>query len=127
MAVADNISPKQHKALGALLTSSTIGDAARAANVGERTMHAWLAEPTFALAYRTARREAVGQAISRLQQNSGMAVVVLLRLMADRSVKAPVRLAAASKVLDLAIKGVELDDILTRLEALEAAHDDTKP
>jgi hypothetical protein len=34
-----------------------------------------------------------------------------------------VRLTAASKVLDLAIKSVEIDDLAARLEALERAHE----
>jgi hypothetical protein len=36
---------------------------------------------------------------------------------------AAVRLAAASKVLDLAIKSVELEDVMSRLEALEKAYE----
>lgn len=120
---ADNLTAKQHKALSALLTEPTIKAAAEKVGIGERTLHAWLKEDAaFAEAYRAARRDAVGQAIARLQQASAAAVAVLCQLMADRTKPASVRLAAASKVLDLSIRAVELEDITQRLEALEHAY-----
>jgi hypothetical protein len=115
----DKLTPAQHKAVSALLTEPSVRKAAEAAGVQERRLYRWLKEPDFADAYRTARREATQQAIARLQQASGAAVSVLLTIMARDTTAPPVRLAAASKVLDLAIKSVELEDLQARLEALE--------
>lgn len=113
-----DLTPKQEKTIAALLASPTIGEAAAAAGVGARTLHTWLADPVFAAAYRTARRDAVGQAIARLQQLSGDAVATLAGLLGDS--RPTIRLAAASKVLDLAVRGIELDDLAARIAELEA-------
>ncbi len=116
------LTPKQEKAVSALLTQPTIEAAAAAVGVNAATVHRWLAEAAFSAAYRAARREAVGQAIARLQQVSGGAVAVLAQVAADKQAPASSRVAAASKLLDLAIKAVELEDIQARIQALEEAY-----
>jgi hypothetical protein len=119
----DALNPRQSKALEALLAESSIGKAAVASEVPERTLRHWLRDdPAFTAAYREARRESVRQSVARLQQASGAAVTVLLSLMANKNTAAPVRLAAAVKVLEMSHKAVELDDVIARIEALEAAH-----
>ncbi len=115
------LSPKQDKALVALLTEPTISAAAKKAGIGERTLHTWLSKGDFATKYRTARRQAVGQAIGRLQQVSSKAVDALLEVIDTEYTPAPpaVRVSAASKILDLAMKAVELEDLAERLAPLE--------
>ena len=114
-----DLTPKQHKALAALLTEPTLSAAAAKVGIGERTLHSWLAEPAFKAAYLDVRREAVGQAIARLQQLSSGAVAVLAQVAADKQAPASARVAAASKILDTAIKAVELEDLEARIAALE--------
>jgi hypothetical protein len=104
-----------------LLSQKSIEDAARAINIGANTLLRWLQVPEFQAAYRKARREAVRQAVARLQQATGAAAITVLKLMTDASMPAAVRLRAAECVFDQAIKGVELDDIEARVAALEAA------
>src|SRR4051794_17795764 len=118
MADIDALTPKQHKAIVALLNEPTMGAAAKHAGVGERTLYTWLTEPAFDTAYRTARRKAVQQAIGRLQQVSAAAVSVLVRVMANEQTPAGTRVMAAKSVLEFAIKAVELEDIEARLAAL---------
>jgi hypothetical protein len=118
---SETLTPAQHKAVSALLSEPSVRKAAEVAGVKERTVYHWLKTPAFADEYRSARREATQQAIARLQQYSGHAAATLVALMASGN-PAAVRLAAASKVLDLAIKSVELEDLSARLEALEKAH-----
>ena len=60
------------------------------------------------------------QTTAQLQRASAQAVALLVELMNNQSVHAGVRLAAASKILDTAIKAIELDDLEQRLAALEA-------
>ena|SRR3712207_1012470 len=120
------LTPKQEKAVACLLATATITDAAQRAGVGETTLYRWLKEPDFAAAYRDARREAVGQAIARLQHLSAAAAFVLATTMAERSTPAIVKVQAASKILDLAIRTVELEDLEERIAALEAAYDAAK-
>lgn len=116
------LTPKQDKAIAALLAQPTIKQAAEHAGVGERTLHTWLDEPLFDAVYRAARRKAVQQATARLQQVSSAAVTVLLQLMASKETPPAVRLAAASKVLELSIKGIELEDLAARLAVLETLY-----
>jgi hypothetical protein len=109
---------KQHNAIAALMVQPTVRKAAEVAEVPERTLYKWLKSPLFVEEYRAARREATSQAIARLQQVSGAAVSELLRL-ATQARSEAVRLGAVCKILDLAIKSVELDDLAARLTALE--------
>ncbi len=117
------ISPKQHKALAALLSESTIAAAATKAGVAERTLYGWLQEPAFSEEYRRLRREAIGQAMARLQQVSSGMVSVLIQLAADKHTPPSVRFQAAAKVLELCVKWIETEDHEQRLAALEQAYD----
>jgi len=119
--VEPELTPKQEKAIAALLSTATVEKAAEQAGVGLRTLWRWLDDDAFAAAYRHARREAVGQATARLQQLSSHAVMVLARLMADAYVPPSVRMHAARTILEFAMKAVELEDIEARLAALEEA------
>ncbi len=50
------LTPPQERAIIALLNEQTVGRAAAAAKVGQRTLYRWLREPEFSRAYRQARR-----------------------------------------------------------------------
>src|ERR687885_2119307 len=121
MATVDaKLTPKQDALIAALLTSPTIQDAARTVGVSETTAHRWLrTDEGFTAAYLKARREALGQAVARLQQLSSGAVAVLANVAADKQAPASSRVAAATKILELAIKAVELEDLEARIAALE--------
>ena len=114
---------KKEEAIAALLSHRNIEEAARAIGVGYKTLLRWLELPEFRDAYRKARREAVQQAVARLQQATGAAGLTILKLMTDPNVPAAVRLRAAECVFDHAIKAIELEDIEVRVVELErAAH-----
>ena len=117
---------KQEEAIAALLSHRSIEDAAQAINVAPRTLLRWLQVPEFRDAYLKARREAVGQSIARMQQATGAATITTLKLMTDPNIPAAVRLRAAECVFAHAIKGIELEDIETRLTELERATDAAK-
>jgi hypothetical protein len=117
----EKLGRKQEDAIAALLTQRNIEEAARAAGVGTRTLIRWLKLPDFGKEYRKARREAVHQSVARMQQATGAATSVVLKLMTDPNVPAAVKLRAAECVFDRAIKGVELEDIEARVAELERA------
>ena|SRR5947199_8506352 len=112
---------KKEEAIAALLSHRNIEEAARAIGVGYKTLLRWLELPEFRDAYRKARREAVQQAVARLQQATGAAGLTILKLMTDPNVPAAVRLRAAECVFDHAIKAIELEDIEVRVAELERA------
>src|SRR5258706_8488185 len=87
--------------------------------VEPKTLRRWMRVPEFQAAYLQARREAVTQALARMQQGSGAAASVMFKLMVDASAPPAVPLRAARCVFDRAIRGVELEDIEARLAALE--------
>jgi hypothetical protein len=110
---------KKEEAIAALLSQKNIEDAARTATIGTNTLLRRLQVPEFQDAYRKARREAVQQAVARMQQATGAAAITILKLMTDAGVRAAVRLRAAECVFDQAIKGVELEDVEARVSELE--------
>jgi hypothetical protein len=118
---------KQEDAIAALLSHRNIEEAAHAAGIGTRTLLRWMKLPEFLDAYRKARREAVQQAVARLQQATGAASLTLLKLMTDPNMPGAVRLRAAACVFDYAIKGIEVEDIEVRVAALERSGEKDQP
>ena len=116
---AAKLTPKQERAIAALLARPTIEGAAEALGVNPATVHRWLGEPAFEAAYRTARRAAVTQAVTRLQQVSSGAVAVLVQVMADTANPAGTRVSAAKTVLEFSFRAVELEDLADRISQLE--------
>jgi hypothetical protein len=112
---------KMESAIAALVTRPSIEDAARHAGVAEKTLRRWMREPDFNAQYLRARREGVTQAVARMQQATGAAGTVALKLMTDPNVPAAVRLRAAEFVFDRAIRGIEIEDLDARLSELERA------
>jgi hypothetical protein len=81
-------------------------------------------EPDFARAYQEARRQYLEASLGRLQRASGRAVSTLVRLVGSEDVQIAIR--AALGVIDRAVKGAEMLDVLARLEALELAAKERK-
>ncbi len=115
------LTPKHERAIIALLNEQTVGRAAAAAKVGQRTLYRWLRDPTFSRAYRQARRDAFGQAIALTQRYAPLAVNTLAQVMMDAHAPSSSKVAAATTILRFGREGIELDDLGARVEALELA------
>lgn len=116
----DGLTPAQANAVIALLNEPSISRAAKAAGVGERTIHSWLdRDDAFIAAYRKARRQTFGTAIALTARFAPMAVNVLAKIMVDVQAPYASRVAAASNLLRFGRECVELDDLAQRVEALE--------
>ena len=122
----EKLTRKQDAAIGALLYQPTILEAAKTVGIGEATLRRWLKLDDFNAAYRGARRQAVENAIARLQCATGAASDALLELLGAES--EAVRLRAATAILDYAYKGVEMLDLELRIQGLEerASHQTNK-
>ena len=114
-----NFTRKQERAIAALLTTDSVTQAASVAGVGERTLYRWLQNPAFLEQYRKARKAAVDQAISTLQERANKAARALVDIAEDQEMPPSTRVAAAREILQASIKGIERDDFEARLEALE--------
>ena len=113
------ISRKQDTAIGALLSQATIPAAAESVGIGEATLRRWLKDRDFLAAYRAARREAASQAVGHLQGACSVSVVALTDISQGVNCPASARVSAAKTVLELALKGIELEDLAVRVEELE--------
>ena len=110
---------KQERAISALLQAQSLKEAASQAGISEATLHRWLKDEAFQIAYRAAKREVVNHAICRLQRSSGQAVKTLEDVMRDGESPATSRVSAAKIILEMALKGVEVEDLEKRITDLE--------
>jgi len=114
-----NLTPKQQKAIVALLSNSTIEKAAVDAGISERTLYRWLNDPCFRDECRKSRRQLFSQSMGRIQKLASHAVTQLAMTIANPGVKDSVRVTASRTVLENARLSVELDDMNERLDQLE--------
>lgn len=117
----DSLNARQQRAILALLSEPTVAKAAEAAAVPQRTLYGWLQDAEFEAAYQLARRQAMRQAVARLQQASAGAVDTLLEVARNAAAPAVARVSASRTILEMALRAVEIEDLDNRLKALEAA------
>ncbi len=113
----EKLTRKHEQAIAALLSEPSIKAAAESCGVGEATLYRWLQLPSFAVAYRTARRQVVERAVSELQAACGEAVETLKRNL--RCDIPSVEIRSAQIIIEQAVKGIEIMDLQERVEKLE--------
>lgn len=113
----EKLTRKQELVVSCLLSEDTYDKVAVKAGVSVATLRRWLRLPDFLAAYRQARAQVVESTVAALQQASVKAVATLTRNL-DCGVAAAEN-TAARLILEQSLKGVELMDVLARLEALE--------
>ena len=113
------LSRNQQRAIVALLASPSIEAAAATVGIGQRSLYRWLKLDQFQQAYRAARKEIVSQAVGKIQNAMTLAVDTLVRIMSDPDGPPSCRVAAAKCVLDLGLIVGQLEEVETRLAAIE--------
>ena len=113
------LTPKQQRAIEALLKNPTTRAAAQAAGVSETTIFRWLADPAFSKAHREARGRILESTLLALQSASSDAVQTLRAVMNDHDALPAARVSAARSVLEFALKARTELEIEERLAALE--------
>jgi hypothetical protein len=111
------LSPEQLQLVEAIVSSGTIRAACRRVNVPERTARDWRKLPEFKEALDSARKEAFREAVGRLKGLAGAAVGTLAKMLRSRD---EVAVRAAIALLKEGTRAVELDELVARIEALEA-------
>ena len=76
--------------------------------------------PDFDAAYLKARRDAYKQAMARSQKNSGAAVSILFKVMADPGAPSAVEVRAVECALGHSAKAIELEDVEAGVAELRA-------
>ncbi len=115
----EKLARKKELAVAALLSSPTIGAAAKKAGVAERTLRNWMELPDFREVYLKARRNVVEQVGARIQQAGSEAVATLRGVMSDSEAPASARVSAARVILELGYRSLELEDLSLRVGQLE--------
>ena len=113
------LTPRQLRAVNALLTHPTVTAAAVVLGVAPSTLYRWLSEPLFRAALAQAEGEAVAAAGRRLATLAENALDELARAMSDPLTPAPTRVRAAESILMNLLKYREIVTFETRLTDLE--------
>jgi hypothetical protein len=111
------LSPKQRKALEALLVAPTLTAAAEQAGCTERSIRNWLQDGGFKATFLASRRAIMDAAILDLQKAYSQAAKVLISLLDDENPH--VQLRAADLIMSRADKWIETEDLEARISALE--------
>lgn len=118
MAENSILTARQRNAITALLTASTIGEAARMAGIGETTLYRWMREDAeFVAEYQRQADRILDANIAAIQQATGVAVAVLKKVLTDSEAGNMAKLTAARHVLEYAYRardinlGKKLDDL----------------
>ncbi len=117
--VGQKLTPKQERALVALLDCGVIKEAAKTVGVNEATLWRWLQIPEFQSRYRAARRQLVETAIAQLQSDCTIAVRVLREVAEDKEAPSSSRVAAAKTIIEQSVSAIQLTDLQERLEEVE--------
>ena len=96
------LTPKQHAAINALLATRTVEEAAETAGCHPASIRRWMKDGGFSAALQGSATRAAHTLEDELDSDSS-----------------GVRVRAAISILERAIKGTELYDVIERLEALE--------
>jgi len=119
MAESGNLGAKKSRAIAALLTSSSVIEAAAVAGIGERTLHRWLEEPAFRQALAAAESDAIRSAVRLLCGDMGANLATMRSIRDDPDQSATLQLRAAI-ALDASLqKWRDLASTEERLAALE--------
>ena len=115
------MTPRQQKALAALLVSPSRAAAADAAGITVRTLQNYLGIPEFQREYKRAFEEVVVDATRQAQQAISPALSTLREIVEDKEEDAQARISAARAILSNGLKLTETTDILNWLQELETA------
>ncbi len=113
------LTSRQHRAVQSLITGTSISDAAKQANIHERTLYRWLQEEQFQSAVRRARQLSLTQLATHLQHMAGRAAGTLDEIMEDKNATSASRVSAARYTMDMFYKAATLEDIMERLMTIE--------
>ena len=113
------LTPRQLRAVNALLTHPTVAAAAGVLGVAPSTIYRWLGENAFRAALAQAEGEAVAAAGRRLAALAETALDELARAMVDPMTPAPTRVRAAEVVLNNLLRYREIVQFEIRLTDLE--------
>lgn len=121
------LTPRQRRAIAALLQARNAAEAAGLAGIGKRTLYRWMLDPAFRAELTRAEAETIDAAGRRLLAGQDAALDVLSGMMADPNATDANKRQAAQAWLDHTLRWRELRNVEERLTELEAAVYANKP
>lgn len=118
---SDGLTPRQHRAIGALLEHDTQEAAATAAGVGVRTLRRWQGDAGFTAELARQRDRLVGAAALRLARGMDAAAAALVAMASGNAPPSSARVQAAKAVLEAAVVLAEFSSMESRVSELERA------
>ena len=106
-------------AIAALLECLTLTEAAARCKLSERTLRRWLADETFSDRYHAECVRLLDSAIDALRKKSLAAVETMSGMSSGTIPASAPQLSAARAIVELAIRGTELQEVEDRLAILE--------
>ena len=116
------LSPRQARAIDALLVCQTKQEAAERAGIAQRTLSKYLRDPTFIEAYTGAVGRLIDDASTQLKQATSPAIKTLLEVCQDAENPPSVRVSASRAILENALRYSEFSDVLSELRRLEGEY-----
>jgi hypothetical protein len=112
---------KNEEAIAALLSESTIAKAAEKAGISERTLSRRLADPEFQDAYSQAKARLLDGTVNRLRSIGLDGAEALKRIAIDTNAPPAAQVSAGRAILEVLFRAIETQDLVERLDRLEAA------
>jgi hypothetical protein len=116
----ENIDEEYQRIIDALLTHPTKEAAAKALGISRATLYRWLQDEDLKNAEREARSMALSDATSSIHKLANEAALTLSVIMKSDAAPFSSRVAAASKLLDMAYRSFELENVVEELDRLKA-------
>ncbi len=121
MGTDDGLTPKQRRAVAALLTTGDVAAAAKEAGCGKVTLYRWMKQPAFLAVVREAEASALDELSRMLVRLGRTAAGTLAKAMGDSATPAATRVRAADAVLGRLLQLRELATLEARVAELERA------
>lgn len=113
------LSNKQLDFLEALLSSSTIAEAARQADISEKTAYNYLADDAFNDEYLHYKRLSLKHIVTRLNDIALQSLEILHEIAHDTEQTGTSRIRAVDIMLNYTFKGMQYEDMDKRINELE--------
>ncbi len=116
------LSPKQVKALAALMSEATYAKAAQTAGIAESTLRSWLRnDSSFIAAFQQATDDVIAAASFKGEKSLALAMDTLTAICESSTAADSCRIAAARSLLEYGLKLSEHYSVIRRIEILEAS------
>jgi hypothetical protein len=99
---------KMNQAIVALMTKSSVEEAAKTVGISANTLIRWTKDTRFKVAYDEARHTVFSQSIARLQDATNSAVTTLIEITRDKKTTTMIRMRAADMILCHAERGINV-------------------